>query len=182
VRQPSFVAAAAALWADRPLEQWKAWLAIRTALACADSLNDAVVQEDFAFYGRTLSGTPELRERWKRGVSLVEGALGEAGRQALRRAALPRGARNGWSLSSRTSSRRTGRASRRWTGWARRPGSARWRSSQVHAQDRLPGLVEGLLGADVQADDLLGNVLRASEWETDQELAKIGKPIDRTSG
>ena len=35
-------------------------------------------QEDFAFYGRTLSGTPELRERWKRGVSLVEGALGEA--------------------------------------------------------------------------------------------------------
>ena len=40
--------------------------------------NDAVVEEDFAFYGRTLSGTPELRERWKRGVSLVEGALGEA--------------------------------------------------------------------------------------------------------
>ena len=78
VRQPSFVAAAAALWADRPLEQWKAWLAIRTTSACADNLHDAVVQEDFAFYGRTLSGTPELRERWKRGVSLVEGALGEA--------------------------------------------------------------------------------------------------------
>src|SRR6476646_5444686 len=78
VRQPSFVATAAALWAQRPLEQWKAWLAIRTASACADHLHDAVVEEDFAFYGRTLSGTPELRERWKRGVALVEGALGEA--------------------------------------------------------------------------------------------------------
>ena len=78
VRQPGFVIAAAELWAERPLAQWQAWLAIRTASACADYLNDAVVQEDFAFYGRTLSGTPELRERWKRGVSLVEGALGEA--------------------------------------------------------------------------------------------------------
>ena len=78
VRQPSFVLAAARLWAERPLSQWKAWLAIRTASACAEYLHDAVVQEDFAFYGRTLSGTPELRERWKRGVSLVEGALGEA--------------------------------------------------------------------------------------------------------
>ena len=60
------------------MEQWKAWLAIRTASALADYLYDAVVEEDFAFYGRTLSGTPELRERWKRGVSLVEGALGES--------------------------------------------------------------------------------------------------------
>ncbi len=55
-----------------------------------DYLTEAVVAEDFAFYGRTLSGTPQLRERWKRGVSLVEGALGEAVGAALRRAALPR--------------------------------------------------------------------------------------------
>ena len=78
VRQPSFVAAAAELWAERPLEQWQAWLAVRTASAFAEYLNTAVVEEDFDFYGRTLSGTPQLRERWKRGVSLVEGALGEA--------------------------------------------------------------------------------------------------------
>jgi putative endopeptidase len=78
VRQPSFVAAAAKLWAERPLAQWQEWLAIRTASACADYLTEAIVEEDFAFYGRTLSGTPQLRERWKRGVGVVQGALGDA--------------------------------------------------------------------------------------------------------
>ncbi len=42
VRQPSFVEAAGALWAERPLAQWQAWLAIRTVSACADYLTDAV--------------------------------------------------------------------------------------------------------------------------------------------
>ena len=78
VRQPSFVTEAAALWADRPLEQWQAWLALHVASACSEYLSADLVEEDFGFYGRTLSGTPALRERWKRGVSLVEGAMGEA--------------------------------------------------------------------------------------------------------
>lgn len=78
VRQPSFVAAAARIWAERPFEQWQAWLAVHTVFACAEYLPSEIVEQDFAFYGRTLSGTPTLRERWKRGVSLVEGALGEA--------------------------------------------------------------------------------------------------------
>ena len=44
VRQPSFVEAAAALWQERPLAQWQAWLALRTASACADFLSEAVVR------------------------------------------------------------------------------------------------------------------------------------------
>ena len=46
--------------------------------AAAPYLPDDFVETNFDFYGRTLNGTPELRARWKRGVSLVEGALGEA--------------------------------------------------------------------------------------------------------
>src|SRR6201991_2655304 len=76
VRQPSFIAAAAKLWSERPLEQWQAWLAIRTASASADHLNEAVVEEDFGFYGRTLSGTPQLRERGERGGGRVGGGVG----------------------------------------------------------------------------------------------------------
>src|SRR5690606_33747742 len=41
-------------------------------------LTDELVEANFDFYGRTLTGAEEIRERWKRGVSLVEGALGEA--------------------------------------------------------------------------------------------------------
>jgi putative endopeptidase len=49
VRQPSFLEAAAELWAQRPIEQWQAWLAVRTASAGADHLNHAVVEEDIGF-------------------------------------------------------------------------------------------------------------------------------------
>ena len=79
VRQPSFVEAAAALWHGAPARP-VAGVArqLRTVSACADFLSDAVVQQDFAFYGRTLSGTPQIRDRWKRGVALVEASVGEA--------------------------------------------------------------------------------------------------------
>ena len=78
VREPEFAAGCAALWAELPAEQWRAWLRYHLISARAPYLADAVVQANFDFYGRTLTGATELRERWRRGVSLVEGALGEA--------------------------------------------------------------------------------------------------------
>src|SRR5699024_2400057 len=56
----------------------KVWAMLGTAHAFAAYLNSDVVEANFDFYGRSLSGTPQLRERWKRGVSLVESLLGEA--------------------------------------------------------------------------------------------------------
>jgi putative endopeptidase len=44
----------------------------------APYLNQEILQENFNFYGTTPSGIPQLKDRWKRGVGLVEGALGEA--------------------------------------------------------------------------------------------------------
>jgi len=180
VRQPSFVAAAAALWADRPLEQWKAWLAIRTASACADNLNDAVVQEDFAFYGRTLSGTPELRERWKRGVSLVEGALGESVGKLYVERHFPAAAKERMVtlVANLVEAYRQSISTLDWMGPATRE-RALAKLAKFTPKIGYPDSWKDYSALDVQADDLLGNVLRASEWETDQELAKIGKPIDR---
>ena len=59
-------------------EAWSSWLTWHLISGSSAYLSNAFVEENFNFYGRTLSGTPELRERWKRGVSLVEGSLGEA--------------------------------------------------------------------------------------------------------
>ena len=50
----------------------------RVLRSAAPYLTDDFVETNFDFYGRTLNGTPELRARWKRGVALVEGAIGEA--------------------------------------------------------------------------------------------------------
>ena len=61
-----------------PIEDWKQWLLVHVLRAAAPYLTDDFVETNFDFYGRTLNGTPELRARWKRGVALVEGAIGEA--------------------------------------------------------------------------------------------------------
>ncbi len=78
VRQPGFVESFTELWTSRPLEDWKAWATWRVLHSRAAFLTEAIVAEDFAFFGTTLSGTQENRERWKRGVSLVQDLLGEA--------------------------------------------------------------------------------------------------------
>ena len=63
-----------------------AWLLTRVLRSAAPYLTDDFVEANFDFYGRTLNGTPELRARWKRGVALVEGAIGEAvGKQYVAR-------------------------------------------------------------------------------------------------
>src|SRR5690606_36273693 len=77
-RQPDYLTAFAELWSSADLEDWKAWLRWRVIHARAFLLTDELVAEDFEFYGRTLSGTQEIRERWKRGVSVVENLMGFA--------------------------------------------------------------------------------------------------------
>ena len=78
VRQPSAIAAEARLAQSTPLDTWKAYLAYKTASARAAVLPKAFVDEDFAFNGHVLAGTPQLQVRWKRGVEETSAALGEA--------------------------------------------------------------------------------------------------------
>ncbi|UQN31154.1 M13 family metallopeptidase [Brachybacterium kimchii] len=78
VSQPEFVEAVAPLLAAEDLAVLRTWAALHTVGAFAPYLSSAFVEEDFDFSGRTLSGAEQLRERWKRGISLVEGAVGFA--------------------------------------------------------------------------------------------------------
>src|SRR3712207_7632174 len=76
--QPSFFAEVSALLTPERMPAWRAWARWRVVHSLAPYLSRLFVDENFRFYGTVLSGTPELRERWKRGVALVEGSLGEA--------------------------------------------------------------------------------------------------------
>ena len=78
VRQPDYLTAFAAAWSGEDLEDWKNWARWRLIHARASLLTDDLVAEDFAFYGRRLSGTEEIRDRWKRAVSVVESMMGDA--------------------------------------------------------------------------------------------------------
>ena len=80
--QPSFFKGFAALVgatpAETPIETWKAWLMSRLLTACAPYLTRALSDARFEFFGRVLSGQELPRTPWKRGVSLVNGFLGDA--------------------------------------------------------------------------------------------------------
>ncbi len=78
VRQPDYLSAFAALWRSEPLSDWQAWARWRLIHGRAGILTAALVTEDFEFYGRTLTGAEQLRDRWKRGVALVENLVGDA--------------------------------------------------------------------------------------------------------
>ena len=181
VRQPSFVSAAAELWEERPLDQWKMWLAIHTASACASLLNDELVEANFDFYGRTLSGTPQLRERWKRGVSLVEGALGEAVGKLYVEKHFPASSKDHMAklVANLVEAYRQSINELDWMGPETRK-RALEKLSQFTPKIGYPDNWKDYSALEIRVDDLLGNARRAAEWATDFEFAKLGKPVDRS--
>ncbi len=78
VRQPDYFKAMATLLDQIPLYDWKTWLKWQVLHHAASFLSKPFVDEDFAFFSKTLTGTPEIRPRWKRGVEAVEKGMGEA--------------------------------------------------------------------------------------------------------
>jgi putative endopeptidase len=180
VRQPGFVVAAARLWERRPIAQWRAWLAIRLASSCAEYLHGELVDEDFDFYGRTLSGTPALRERWKRGVSLVEGSLGEAvGRIYVARHFPPSAKERVLTLvRDLVEAYRQSISELDWMGPATRE-RALAKLDRFVPKIGYPDEWKDYSDLRIGVDDLLGNVRRAGAWSTDFELGKIGQPVNR---
>jgi putative endopeptidase len=180
VRQPGFITSVAQMWTERSLEQWKAWLTLHTISSCAEYLTDDLVEADFDFYGRLLSGTPVLRERWKRGVSLVEDALGEAlGRLYVARHFPPD-----------SKSRMLTLVDNLIEAYRRSIGSLDWMSpaTRERALEKLtrftpkigyPEAWKDYSALELRDDDLLGNVRRAGAWQIDFQLSKIGQPVDQ---
>ncbi len=78
VSEPSAIAAASKRLGDVPLSTWKEWMTARFISSAAPFLPHAFDQANFDFYSKTLRGVPEQRARWKRGMALIDDALGEA--------------------------------------------------------------------------------------------------------
>ena len=180
VRQPSAVEGIAALWSGTDVEEWKAWLMVRVSSRCAGYLSSALVDEQFDFYGRTLSGTQELRERWKRGVALVQGALGEAVGQLYVERHFP----------ARSKERMLELVDNLVEAYRRSITALDWmgEGTRQRALDKLGAFTPKVGYPDrwkdydalvVDRADLLGTVRASSSVETDRELAKLGGPVDR---
>ncbi|WP_040167211.1 M13 family metallopeptidase [Microbacterium gorillae] len=180
VYQPSFAESLSQLITAERLDDWKAWLRWRLVHAAAPYLSGAFVDENFAFYGTTLTGVPQNRERWKRGISLTEGALGEAiGKEYVARH-FPPAAKDAMDVlvANLIEAYRRSIEKLEWMSPATRE-KALDKLSKFTPKIGYPTVWRDYDALEIAPDDVLGNVLRASVFEHDREVAKVGKPIDR---
>ena len=180
VRQPSFFTALSDELGEVPVESWRTWLRWRVVHSSAPYLSEALVAENFEFYGRTLSGVPRIRERWKRGVSVVESVLGEAlGRLYVAEHFPPEAKRRMEGLVDMlVTAYRERISSLPWMTEATR-GRALAKLEAFTSKIGYPDRWRDYSALSIVPGDLLGNVGRAAAFETDRELAKIGAPVDR---
>ncbi len=180
VWQPGAVIGISALVSSQPLATWKDYLAFREVERAAAFLPKAFVDEQFAFYGKVLSGTPLLRERWKRGVDATSAALGEAvGRLYVERY-----------FPASEKARAEEMVRNELAAFASRIDRLEWMApeTKTKAKAKLAALKVGVGYPDrwrdysalqVVAGDALGNARRASLFEYHRNLKKLGEPVDR---
>ncbi|GGM30359.1 M13 family metallopeptidase [Promicromonospora citrea] len=180
VREPSFATGFAALWQDLPLQDWQLWTAYHVISARAPYLTDEIVEANFDFYGRTLTGAQEVRERWKRGVALVEGALGEAvGEQYVARHFPPsHKERMDRLVEALVAAYRESIENLDWM-TDETKAKALTKLEKFTPKVGYPVKWRDYSGFEVDPADLVGNVRRSNAFDQDYELAKIGRPLDR---
>ena len=180
VRQPSFVEGVTALFTEPRVEAWRDWLRWQVIRSNAAYLSSEFVEANFDFYGKTLTGTPEMRARWKRGVGLVEGSLGEAvGRIYVERHFQP-AAKVAMDelVANLVEAYRVSIHSLTWMGEETR-GRAIDKLEKFTPKIGFPVKWRDYSSLEIDAADLLGNVRAVNEFEFQRELGKIGKPLDR---
>lgn len=180
LRQPSFTEGVTTLVTADRLPAWRDWLAWQVIRAYAPYLTRAIVAENFSFYGTALTGAPELRARWKRAVSFVEGAMGEAvGKVYVERHFPPAAKTSMDALVAHLVE--AYRQSIRGLDWMTP-------ATQDRALEKLekftpkigfPVSWRDYSRLEVTPGDLIANVRASNEFTFQRELGKIGRPLDR---
>lgn len=180
IQQPSFVEAFAAEWRNRPLSVWKAWLRWRIVSSRSPYLTQEISRANFDFYGTVLTGAPEQRARWKRGVGLVNGVLEEVvGREYVAR-----------HFSPDDKARMDELVANLIEAYRRSITAIDWMtdSTKARALDKLSQFVPKVgyptkwrdySSLVLDPEDLVGNIRRASAFDDDWEWDKLVKPVDR---
>ena len=180
VRQPDYLIAFAELWNSVELEEWKDWARWRLIRARASLLTDDIVAADFDFYGRLLTGTQQIRDRWKRGVSLVESLMGDAVGKLYVERHFPAGAKTRIDtlVGNLQEAYRSSISELDWmTPQTRERALAKL--NKFTAKVGYPAHWRDYSTLVIDRDDLYGNYQRGHAVNHDRELAKLGGPVDR---
>ncbi len=178
VAQPSAIQKIAALVGKAPLGVLKDQLLVRSLDAYSPYLPSAFDKENFAFYGTTLSGTPEQEARWKRGVNFTVGTLGDDVSKLYVARFFP----------PETKAAADELVHNIIAAMDRRIDKLEWMSpeTKVKAHAKLaaftpkigyPSQWRDMSGLVIRRDDLLGNAMRSNEFDYGYNVQKLGKPI-----
>jgi putative endopeptidase len=180
VQQPSFFAEVAGLLTTDRLPDWQAWLRWKIISSFSPYLSQPFVDEHFNFYGTVLNGVPQNKPRWKRGVALVEGALGEAvGKIYVER-----------HFSAVAKQRIDDLVANLIEAYRQSIAGLDWMTGETKAKalDKLakftpktgyPASWRDYSTLEIKPGDLVGNVIRAHAFEMQRSINKIGQPVDR---
>ncbi len=163
-----------------PLEDWKAYLTAHFLIDHADVLPQRLDAATFEFYGKTLGGAEEQRERWKRAVSTVEGSVGEAVGKVYADRFFP--TENKAAMDELVANLRKAMSSNldeiEWMG----------EETKTEARDKLgkftpkigyPEKFETYEGLNVGPDAFANNIA-VNDWAWKDMISQLGQPIDRT--
>jgi putative endopeptidase len=180
VNQPSAIVGQAKLVKSERLETWKDYLIVHLVDSAAPMLSKPFVDAHFDMHGRTLSGTPQLKDRWKRGVDLVTHVLGEAvGKLYVAKYFTPEAKAHADALVRNILA-----------AMGKRLDGLTWMSDETKAKAKgklatynpkigYPNKWRDYGKLDVVAGDPVGNASRAAAFEYDRLLARIDQPVDR---
>jgi putative endopeptidase len=177
--QPSFFVDVAPLLSEDRLGQWRSWARFHVISGTSPYLSIRFVDERFGFYERTLQGTPQLRERWKRGVALAERALGEAiGKTYVERRFTPAAKeRMDVLVANLIEAYRQSIEDLTWMTPAT-TAEALIKLAAFRPKIGYPATWRDYSALTIVPGDLVGNVQRASAFELDYALSKLDGPMN----
>jgi putative endopeptidase len=181
VSQPSAFTASARAVAATPVNVLRDYTMVRLIDDAAPYLSSGFVNAHFAYHGTALGGTPQIEPRWKRGVSLVTGALGDDVSRIYVERHFPPEAK----AEADTLVRNVIRA------MDQRLANLTWMAPETRTRARAklaaftpkigyPDQWRDYSSVQVSRDNLVGNIMNATRFEYERNLAKLGRPVDRS--
>lgn len=181
VYTPKALTGFARVWEDTDIDALRTYLMWHVIISRAPYLSNDIAQANFNFYGKVLSGQEEMRDRWKRGVSLVDGVLGEAvGKEYVAR-----------HFPSSYKEQMEQLVEDLLSAYHESISDLEWMTDETRAKalEKLSTFVTKIAYPDkwkdysaleINPEDLVGNIRAAARFSLDFELSKLGNPVDRS--
>jgi len=181
VAHPAFAKELASMVAAVPLDDWKTYLSWHLLSSYADKLSTPFETEDFHFHSTVLRGIPEMQPRWKRVLEAADHLLGEAlGQLYVARTFPPEArARAEVMVNNIKAALRDRLTTLDWMSPVTREQALK-KLDAIAVKVGYPSKWKDYSGLKLDHETYVENVMAAEAFERQRDLAKIGKPVDRS--